>query len=126
MEITHLKKFENKSYESVIGTGEFPKLLKLGGNKEYIRKVLGSTILLTADNTQEKFDYKDIKKISDDHRYFDYQKYMSGDPDRNPSHLVIEKAIEKLGQDFRYQDSDHPVKELRNRKDDNVKIARTK
>ena len=133
MEIAHLKtaakllkKFENKSYESVIGTGEFPKLLKLGGNKEYIRKVLGSTILLTADNTQEKFDYKDIKKISDDHRYFDYQKYMSGEPDRNPSHLVIEKAIEKLGQDFRYQDSDHPVKELRNRKDDNVKIARTK
>ncbi len=133
MEIAHLKtaakllkKFENKSYESVIGTGEFPKLLKLGGNKEYIRKVLGSTILLTADNTQEKYDYKDIKKISDDHRYFDYQKYMSGEPDRNPSHLVIEKAIEKLGQDFRYQDSDHPVKELRNRKDDNVKIARTK
>ncbi len=133
MEIAHLKtaakllkKYENKSYESVFGTGEFPKLLKLGGNKEYIRKVLADTILLTADNTQNKFDYKDIKKISDDHRYFGYQKYMSGDPDKNPSHLVIEKAIEKLGRDFRYQDSEHPVKELRNRKDDNVKIARTK
>lgn len=133
MEVAHLKtaakmlkKFENKSYESVFGSGEFPKLLKLGGNKEYIRKVLGSTILLTADNTQEKFDYKDIKKISDNHRYFDYQQFMSGDPERNPSHLVIQKAIEKLGNDFRYQDSDHPVKELRNRKDDNVNIARTK
>ena len=133
MEVTHLKtaikmlkKFENKSYESIFGTGDFPKLLKLGGNKEYIRKVLGSTILLTADNTHEKFDYKDIKKISDDHRYFDYQQFMSGNPQRNPSHLVIEKAIEKLGKDFRYQDSDHPVKELRNRKDDNVNIARTK
>lgn len=133
MEVSHLKtaakllkKFENKSYESVFGSGEFPRLLKLGGNKEYIRKVLGSTILLTADNTHEKFDYKDIKKISDDHRYFDYQQFMSGDPERNPSHLVIEKAIEKLGKDFRYQDSEHPVKELRNRNDDNVKIARTK
>lgn len=133
MEVSHLKiaakmlkKFENKSYEKVFGSGEFPQLLKLGGNKEYIRKVLGSTILLTADNTHEKFDYKDIKKISDDHRYFDYQHFMSGDPERNPSHLVIEKAIEKLGKDFRYQDSDHPVKELRNRKDDNVNIARTK
>ena len=133
MEVTHLKtaakllkKFENKSYESVFGDGEFPKLLKLGGNKEYIRKVLGSTILLTADNTHEKFDYKDIKKISDDHRYFDYQQFMSGDPERNPSHLVIEKAIEKLGKDFRYQDSDHPVKELRSRNNDNVNIARTK
>ncbi len=133
MEITHLKtairllsKYEKKNYESIIGTGEFPKLLKLGGNKEYIRKVLGNTILLTADNTHNVFDYKDIKKIADDHRYFDYQKYMSGDPEKNPSHLVIEKAIEKLGRDFRYQDSEHPVKELRNRKDDNVKIARTK
>ena len=133
MEVAHLKtaakmlkKFENKSYESVFGDGEFPKLLKLGGNKEYIRKVLGSTILLTADNTHESFDYKDIKKISDDHRYFDYQQFMSGDPEKNPSHLVIEKAIEKLGKDFRYQDSDHPVKELRNRHDDNVNIARTK
>ncbi len=133
MEIAHLKtaakllkKYENKNYESVFGSGEFPKLLKLGGNKEYIRKVLGTTVLLTADNTQNRFDYKDIKKISDGHRYFEYQKYMSGDPDKNPSHLVIEKAIEKLGKDFRYQDSEHPVKELRNRKDDNVKIARTK
>ncbi|MCH5146929.1 MAG: hypothetical protein J1F61_02845 [Clostridiales bacterium] len=133
MEVSHLKtaakmlkKFENKSYESVFGSGEFPKLLKLGGNKEYIRKVLGSTILLTADNTHEKFDYKDIKKISDDHRYFDYQQYMSGNPERNPSHLVIEKAIERLGKDYRYQDSDHPVKELRSREKDNTKIARTK
>ena len=133
MEVSHLKtaakllkKYENKTYESVFGSGEFPKLLKLGGNKEYIRKVLGSTILLTADNTHDKFDYKDVKKISDDHRYFDYQKYMSGNPEKNPSHLVIEKAIEKLGKDFRYQDSDHPVKELRNRKDDNTNIARTK
>ena len=133
MEVSHLKtaakmlkKFENKSYESVFGSGEFPKLLKLGGNKEYIRKVLGSTVLLTADNTHEKFDYKDIKKISDDHRYFDYQQYMSGNPERNPSHLVIEKAIERLGKDYRYQDSDHPVKELRSREKDNTKIARTK
>ncbi len=133
MEVSHLKtaakllkKYENKSYESVFGTGEFPKLLKLGGNKDYIRKVLGGTVLLTADNTHDKFDYKDIKKIADDHRYFDYQKYMSGDPNKNPSHLVIEKAIEKLGKDFRYQDSEHPVKELRNRNNDNVKIARTK
>ena len=133
MEVTHLKlaakmlkKYENKSYESVIGTGEFPKLLKLGGNKDYIRKVLGDTILLTADNTKEKFDYKEIRKIPDDHRFFNYQKFMSGDPDKNPSHIVIKKAIEKLGKDFRYQDSEHPVKDLRSRKDDNIKIARTK
>lgn len=133
MEVSHLKaavkllkKFEGKSFESVCGEGEFPQLLKLGGNKDYIRKVLGSTITLTADNTDQKHDYKDIKKIPDDHRYFDYQKFMSGEPERNPSHLVIKKAVERMGKDYRYQDSEHPVKELRNREKDNVTIARTK
>ncbi len=135
MEVSHLKtatkllkKFENKTFESVCGDGEFPNLLKLGGNKEYIRKVLASTVNLTADNTDCKkcYDYKDVKKIPDGHRYFDYQKFMSGEPEKNASHLVIEKAIQRLGQDYRYQDSEHPVKELRNRKQDNVKIARTK
>lgn len=132
MEVSHLKtaakllkKYENKTFEQVCGSGEFPQLLKLGGNKDYIRKVLAETINLTADNTVKIDSYKDIKKIPDDHRYFDYQKYM-GTPDRNPSHLVIEKAIERLGEDYRYQDSEHPVKELRNRKQDNVKVARTK
>lgn len=129
MEVSHLKtaakllkKYEKKSFEEVCGNGEFPKLLKLGSNKDYIRRVLQNTITLTADN----MDYKDIKKLPDGHRYFDYQKFMSGEPEKNPSHLVIEKAIERLGKDFRYQDSEHPVKELRSREKDNVKIARTK
>jgi len=119
MEIAHLKtaakllkKYENKTFESVCGTGEFPQLLKLGGNKEYIRKVLQDTVKMTADNTEIIRDFKDIRKIPDGHRYFDYQKYMSGDPEKNASHLVIKKAIERLGQDYRYQDSEHPVKEL--------------
>ncbi len=132
MEVSHLKiaakllkKHENKSFESVCGDGEFPQLLKLGGNKEYIRKVLANTILYTADNTKIIRDFKDINKIPDSHRYFDYQKLM-GTPEKNPSHLVIQKAIERLGKDFRYEDSEHPIKELRSRKVDNVKVARTK
>lgn len=133
MEVTHLKvaakllkKFENKTFESVCGSGEFPRLLNLEGNKDYVRKVLKETVNLTADNTQSTPDYKDVRKIPDDHRYFDYQKYMSGDPNKNASHLVIKRAIERLGQDYRYQDGEHPVKELRNRKCDNINIARTK
>ena len=133
MEVTHLKtaakllkKYENKTFESVCGNGEFPQLLKLGGNKEYIRKVLAGTVTLTADNTQKHPDYKDVRKIPDDHRFFDYQKFMSGKPEQNASHLVIERAIQRLGKDYRYQDSEHPVKELRNRKKDNVTVARTK
>ncbi|MGN1060844.1 MAG: hypothetical protein ACI4QN_03840 [Candidatus Coproplasma sp.] len=128
MEVSHLKtaakllkKYENKTFESVCGSGEFPKLLKHGENKDYVRRVLGSTVTLTADN----LDYRDIKRIPDDHHYFDYQKYM-GKAERNPSHLVIEKTIKKLGKDYRYQDGEHPVKELRCRTSDNTKIARTK
>ena len=133
MEVAHLKatakllkKYENKTFESVCGDGEFPQLLKLGGNKEYIRKVLEQTVRYTADNTKVVRDFKDIKKIPDGHRYFDYQKYMSGDPEKNPSHLVVKKAIDKLGKDYRYQDKEHPVKELRSRTQDNVNISRTK
>ncbi len=129
MEVCHLKtaakllkKYEKKNFEDVCGDGEFPKLLKLGENKDYIRRVLGSTIMLTGD----ELSYKDVRRLPEGHRYFGYQKFMSGEPEKNPSHLVIQKAIEKLGKDFRYQESEHPVKELRNRTSDNVKIARTR
>jgi len=38
----------------------------------------------------------------------------------------IAKAIKKFGQDYRYQDKPHPIKELQSRKKDNTKIARSK
>ncbi|MBE7088313.1 MAG: hypothetical protein E7370_02145 [Clostridiales bacterium] len=129
MEVSHLKtvakllkRFENKSYESVIGDGEFPKLLKLGSNKDYIRKVLSNTINLTASD----MDYAEVKKLPEEHRFFDYQKALLEDGEKNPSHLVITKAIERLGKDYRYQDSEHPIKELRSRDIDNLKVARVK
>ena len=128
MEVCHLKtaakllkKYENTPYSKVVGDGRFPKLLKIGSNKDYIRRVLAETVTLTADNK----DYSDISKLPDGHRYFEYQRYMGG-PDENASHLVIEKAIEKLGRDYRFQESDHPVKELRDRTKDNTTLARCK
>ncbi len=128
MEVCHLKtaaallkKYENKPYSSVTGDGEFPKLLKLGSNKDYVRRVLGSTVTLTADGK----DYKDVARLNSDHRYFDYQKFMC-DTDKNASHLVIDKAIKKFGADYRYQESEHPVRQLRSRTSDNTQIARTK
>ena len=128
MEVCHhktaaklLKKYENTPYAKVVGDGRFPKLLKIGSNKDYIRRVLAETVTLTADNK----DYSDISKLPDGHRYFEYQRYMGG-PDGNASHLVIEKAIEKLGKDYRFQESDHPVKELRDRTKDNTTLARCK
>ena len=128
MEVCHLKlaaklleKYEHTPYHKCVGEGEFPRLLKLGGNKEYIRRVLANTVTLTA----EDMDYADIKNISEGHRFFEYQNAI-GDPESNASHLVIQKAIERMGKDYRYQDGEHPVKELRDRTCDNIKLARTK
>lgn len=128
MEVCHLKlaaklmeKYEHTPYQKCVGEGEFPRLLKLGSNKEYIRRVLANTVTLTA----EDMDYADIKNISEGHRFFEYQNAI-GDPESNASHLVIQKAIERMGKDYRYQDGEHPVKELRDRTCDNIKLARTK
>ena len=82
---------------------------------------MANTVTLTADD----MDYSEVKKLPNDHRYFDYQKALLDDGKKTPSHLVIEKAIERLGKDYRYQDSEHPVKELRNREQDNICIARS-
>ena len=67
MECAHLKKacellekYENKSYESVFGNGEFPTLLKLGSNKEYVRNVIAETVTLTGN----KCDYIEVCKLN--------------------------------------------------------------
>ena len=129
MEVAHLKKaiellekFEGKSYKSVIGDGTFPTLLKHGTNKEYVRNVLARTINLTANRTS----YIDINKLSGDAEYFAYQKGCFLKAEDVPSHAVINKTIQKLGKDYRYQDKPHPIKELNSRTKDNTTIARTK
>lgn len=127
MECAHLKiacllleKFENKSYQQVIGDAEFPTLLKLGTNKDYVRKVLENTIMLTGD----KQKYIDIMKLKPNANFFLYQDELIGSPKNIASHLVIQKTIDKFGQDYRYQEKQHPIKDLQNRKKDNTTIAR--
>ena len=118
-----LKKYENKSCEDVLGSdGEFPQLLKIGSNKEYIREVLKNTVTLTMKDE----GYAELKRLPDDYRYFSFQDGFLAGGEKTPSHLVIEKAIKTFGRDYRYQDSEHPVKSLRDRQRDNVELARTK
>ena len=40
------------------------------------------------------------------------------------SHEVIEKYIDKNGEDYRYEDKESPVKALRDRKHDNTEVGR--
>ena len=115
-----LKKYEKTPYLKVIGNGEFPKLLTLGTNKEYVRKVLERTILLTGDRQK----YIDVMRLKPNADFFMYQNEIIKDEEKIPSHIVINKAIKKFGKDYRYEDKPNPVIELKNRKIDNTTIGR--
>ena len=129
MECAHLQlacqlltKFEKTSPQKVIGQGEFPQLLQLGTNKEYVRDVLARTVMLTSNRQR----YVDVMNLPANADFFQYQDQVIADADTTASHVVVAKAIAKLGQDYRYQDKTHPVKELQNRKQDNTALARSR
>ena len=122
MEVGHLqrvaellKKYEKKAVKDVIPAPEFPKLLKFGENKEYIRNVLK-----TVNITSVKEEYVDTCELPKDSRYFEHLKITNGDESQVASHLVIQNHIDKFGHDYRYEDKPHPVKTLQNRKKDNT------
>ena len=127
MEVAHLKlasrlleEYENKHYSQVLPSLEFPKLLKFGENKEYIRNVIAETVSLTGYGE----DYILNTKLPEDNYFFRQQNTINPQTERVPSHDVINKAIEKLGKDYRYQDKAHPIEALNNRKKDNTTVGR--
>lgn len=128
MEVAHLKlalslleKYENKTREDVLPKPDFPKLLKFGSNFEYIRKVI-----LTANYTSKLEDYVDIRKLDDDDIFFKYNYFVNNPEKEVASHKVIEKYISKNNQDYRYQKEKHPIKELQDRRNDNISVGRKK
>ncbi len=126
MEVSHLKRaaqlleqYENKAYTCVIPNPEFPTLLKFGQNKEYIRKVLATT----ANYTSDKECYVPVAKLKPDCRFFGHLKKVNGKPENVASHMVIKTYIDKFGSDYRYQDKASPLKQLQNRKKDNITVG---
>ncbi|GAA0780175.1 hypothetical protein [Hathewaya limosa] len=116
-----LKKYEGKEWQQVIPNGTFPKLLNLGPNKEYLRKVL-KTAKLTAD----KEDYTDVAKLSDNADFFKYQNIVNKNVDDVASHVVIDNYIKQKGEDYRFEESPNPIDELRDRTCDNTTVGRVK
>ena len=95
MECDHLKiatqlleKRENKSYKDVCENGEFPTLLELGTNKEYVRNILKNTVT----NTTLNMKCLDICDMPKDNVYERYQDKVICKK-CTPSHNVIEKTI---------------------------------
>lgn len=118
----NLKKYEKKEWQEVIPKGEFPELVKLGSNIDYVRKVLKNTV----ENTANREGYININDLPDTAEFFSYQKKVNKVPKDVASHKVIDEHIARFEQDYRFETGANPVKSLQNRKADNVNIGRVK
>lgn len=131
MEISHLHKaaellktYENKDWHEIIPDGAFPELLAFNcnatRNKEYVRKVLASTV----NNTAILEDYCKVSELPDNYEFFKYNDLVNQNVSAVASHKAIENYIAEFGTDYRFQEKEHPVKALRDRKTDNTEIGR--
>lgn len=126
-EITHLhraaellKKYEGKEWQEVILDGDFPAPLSLHENIDYVRRILGDTVQYTT----ERDDYVKVKDLNKNADFFRFQNITNPTTDIVPSHNVIERSIRRRGMDYRFQTEQNPVKELRNRREDNTSVGR--
>ena len=114
-----LKTYEGKSWCDVIPDGNFPELIRFGGNIGYIRNVLKD-----CDLTAVNEGYVPVGELKDNSKYYRYQKQFVGTGEKNPTHKIIEKFIARNGEDLRFETAPHPIYELRNRKIDNLTVGR--
>ena len=117
-----LRTYGGKEWQQVLPEGgAFPELLKFRSQKEYIRGVLKSVRLTGVEE-----GFEELEKLPDSFRYFSYNARIHGKPSAAGTHTVIEKAIGRLGQDYRIQDREHPVRALSDRTCDNMDVGRVK
>ena len=116
-----LEKYEGKHYSCLFIHGEsFPELLKFGGNIEYIREVLKQTVNMT----KCREGYIDVDALKKNADFCRYNRQVNRNENCVASHVVIEKRIAEEGQDYRYQQSPHPIRELQDRTKDNTTVGR--
>ena len=127
-ELTHLKiasdllmKYEGREWSQLFPIADFPSLIKLKSNKEYIRKVMNDVRL-----TGHKEITVNINDISDGAKFFGYQRQVNGNVSKVASHNVIERYIKKYGQDYRFEDKPSAESTLRSRTEDNTVLGRVK
>ncbi len=115
-----LNKYENKEWQEVIPNGEFPKLLLLGPNMEYVRNILKNTVNCTA----VREEYASVNELPMDFDFFKYQEIVNNNVCCVPSHNVIEQYICKNGIDYRFEVAPNPIIKLQDRMCDNVCVGR--
>ena len=128
-ELTHLKiaadmlyKYEGREWEQLfVGGAEFPSLLRLKSNINYVREVINDVRLTGYKETMVKID--DLPDSAD---YFKYQRQVNSSVSAVASHGVIDKYIKRNGEDYRFETKPNPEKTLRDRTVDNTDLGRKK
>ena len=126
-EIAHLHKaamllwkYEHKEYQSLVGDGTFPGILRFESNIDYVRKVLETTV----GNTHRLEDIVPLGSLPTDSRFFRYLETVNHPVSSVASHNVIDCHIQKCGTDYRYETALSPVVLLRDRSRDNTTLGR--
>lgn len=126
-EIAHLHKvkdllmeYEGTDYRDVIKDPVFPAPIKFSENKEYVRKVIKTTV----NNTECGEEYCKVSELPEKNNFKTYQNIVNKSVNDVASHVIIDKYIKSNGQDYRYEDSPNPIPELRDRHKDNTEVGR--
>ena len=80
----------------------------------------------TIRNSAQKETILPLDNLSNTADFFKYQQMVNGNVKSVATHKVIDKYINKYGEDFRFEVEKSVVKELRDRKKDNTDLARKK
>lgn len=115
-----LREHEGTEYHQVVGEGEFPDLLALGSNIEYVRKVITAQTQLTA----LRENYVPVSQLPENSDFARYQQIVNHAVSAVPSHAVIAEYIRHYGTDYRSEVRPHPIEALQNRSVDNTHLAR--
>lgn len=114
-----LEKYENKTWQEVIGEGEFPPPISLHENITYVREILKNTVQFTSVGEE----YESVNNLPQDAQFFRYQAIINPTAEIVPSHNVIENHIRRYGRDYRFEIASNPVPQLRNRRCDNTQVG---
>jgi len=115
-----LQKYENKDWQQVIGNADMPDILRLGSNIDYVREILRTTV----GNTQEKECVVPLGELDRGARFFRYQNAVNDPVSSVPSHVIIDKYIRNRGQDYRFEVAPNPIRQLRDRTEDDTALGR--
>ena len=85
-----------------------------------VRQVLAEQVTLTAQDEE----FVDIDDVPSDFRFFEWNDTVNGRVQDVPIHEAVRQLIERDGEDYRSEDAESPIPELRSRKKDDTKLAR--